>query len=454
MSLTKHPEGSLRELWSIAFPLMLSSFSLMLMLFIDRLLLAHYSTAALNAAVNATTLGWAFVFGWVILASIGEVFVAQYNGAGQKEKLGEPIWQMIWLSLGSLLFFIPLAIWGSTWFFGEGADKEMERKYFRLMMMFGPSFPLYSALCGFFVGQGKIHLITVLAVLANIVNALLDIVLIFGIEGWIPSLGIEGAAIATSGCTIFQAIVLGIIFLKKFNRDNFGTSDYPFKLQPFLQCIKIGMPGALFVIIEILGWATFYWMMTLTGERYITVAGICQSVAILFYFFAEGISKAATTISGNLIGSQRIFFIPNVLRSGFYLHLLFFAAATTIIFFSSDLLIEQFLPSADSEIIASMHDTLLISLYAIVTYLLFEGIRLLFSGILTAAGDTFFLLIAGSLSVWVLLVLPVYWVIVLKRAEVEIAMFICVFYSIGASLLYFWRFKEGKWKMKSILGPQ
>ena len=97
MALTKHDEGSTRELWSLSIPLILSSFSLMLMFFVDRLLLARYSTDALNAAVHAGTFGWAFIFGGVSLCNIAEIFVAQYNGAGEKSKLGEPVWQMIWL---------------------------------------------------------------------------------------------------------------------------------------------------------------------------------------------------------------------------------------------------------------------------------------------------------------------------------------------------------------------
>ena len=98
MSLTKYEEGSFRELLSMAMPLMLCSFSMMLMLFVDRLLLAHYSTAALNSAVSASTLGWAMLFGWVVLANITEVFVAQYHGAKQLNKMGEPVWQMLWMS--------------------------------------------------------------------------------------------------------------------------------------------------------------------------------------------------------------------------------------------------------------------------------------------------------------------------------------------------------------------
>jgi len=323
MRLTKYEEGSLGELCSIAFPLMVSSFSVMSMVFVDRLLLAHYSTAALNAAVNATTLGWAFISSWMVLTSITEVFVAQYNGAQRKDKLGEPVWQMIWLAGLSFFCFIPLSFWGGHWIW-PSSSKTMERDYFCWMMFFGPSFPLYTALCGFYVGQGKTKLITGLAVLANLINAFLDIVLIFGIDGMIPSLGVKGAAIATSGSGFFQVLVLGCIFLNKKNRQTYGTANFSFKSAAFWQCLRVGIPSALFAGIEIAGWAAFYWMMTLVGEKYITVAGICQSIAIFFYFFAEGVSKAATTIVGNLIGAKALINVSKVIKAGIQLHLIAF----------------------------------------------------------------------------------------------------------------------------------
>ena len=40
MALTKHPEGSIKELWALSLPLMLSSFSVLMMVFSDRWLLA------------------------------------------------------------------------------------------------------------------------------------------------------------------------------------------------------------------------------------------------------------------------------------------------------------------------------------------------------------------------------------------------------------------------------
>lgn len=450
MSLTKYPEGSLRELWNIAVPLMLSSLSVMLMLFIDRLLLAHYSLSALNAAVNATTFGWAFVFGWMVLTSISEVFVAQYNGAGHRERLGEPVWQMIWLSLLSIPFFYYMAYWGMQLYYGQADAHPMEQEYFYWMMIFGPSFPLYAALCGFFVGQGKVKVITYLAIVANIINAGLDYILIFGIEGVISPWGVKGAAIATSGSGIFQVLVLSVIFLSEKNRRDLGTTHCAFNLKLFGQCLKIGLPGAIFVAIELLGWASFYHMMSLVGEKYITIAGICQSIAFLFYFFIEGISKAATTIAGNLIGAKRRWYISKMLVSGVILLLGFLFAMLASLFYGSVFLMNLFLPDANPDLLLQIYDSLLISLYFIVIYVFFEGIRLLFSGVLTAAGDTVFLLIAGTLSIWFLLVLPVYYFIVMHHYSIEFAMFICVAYSIGACLIYLWRYTQGAWKKKAI----
>jgi MATE family multidrug resistance protein len=215
MALTKHPEGSMRELWSIALPLMLSSFSVVCMLFVDRLLLARYSTQALNAVVTSATTGWALWLGWMVMVSIAEVFVAQYNGSNQKKKIGEPVWQMIWLSCLSFAFFIPLALWGGSLFFGSSPERAMEREYFSWMMCFGPTCAIYSALSTFFIGQGRPAIITGLALVSNLINALLDMVLIFGVEGLVPSYGIKGAAIATCSSTVFQMAVLAFVFYLK-----------------------------------------------------------------------------------------------------------------------------------------------------------------------------------------------------------------------------------------------
>src|SRR5438045_1277454 len=132
MALTRFAQGSLRELLKIAFPLMISSLSVLFMIFVDMTLLARFSIEALNAAVNSSTLGWGPLFAWMTLASISEVYVAQFNGAGEKQKIGAPVWQMIWLSLLSILFFVPMGLWGTGYIYDT--QHQMENDYFTWMM--------------------------------------------------------------------------------------------------------------------------------------------------------------------------------------------------------------------------------------------------------------------------------------------------------------------------------
>ena len=87
MAFTRYEEGSMKELWHISFPLMISFLSTFLMTFTDRLYLSLFSQEALSAAVSAGTMSWAPVFFFAGLAAISEVFVAQNNGANRLKEI-------------------------------------------------------------------------------------------------------------------------------------------------------------------------------------------------------------------------------------------------------------------------------------------------------------------------------------------------------------------------------
>lgn len=453
MALTRYPPGSIGELWRLSLPLMVSEFSVMLMLFVDRLYLAQFSQSAFNAAVSASTLGWAMIFGWMVLANISEVFVAQHNGAQNYERIGAPVWQMLWLGLASTLFFVPMAIWGGALFFGTESEYEYQRQYLSWMLIFGPSFPLYGALSGFFVGRGKVIIITLLSLATNIVNAALDWVLIFGIEGWVPSLGVSGAAIATSGSQIFQALILAAVFLKSENRSRYQTWDCKFRPRLFARCFRIGFPIALFATFEISGWALFYMIMTWASPTHITIAGISQSILILFYFFGEGVSKGTAAIAGNYIGSNKVSVIGKTISSGVKLNGLFFLFLLLVFSFFADELAGQFLNLPESALTPAFLSSLRICVFLVILYLLLDGLRFIYMGVLTAAGDTLFILIGGAVAIWILLVLPVYIAVIHYQASIETASLITVLFALGTFALYYGRYRSGRWKTLSINEP-
>ncbi len=446
-------ESSLKEIWKVSFPLMISTLAFLSMIFVDRMFLSRYSLEALNASVNAGTWAWAFMNGLGMLTAISEVLVSQYNGAKRYEHIARPVWQMIWLSLFSYLIYIPLALKGGDWIFGSSLYQSLQTDYFKTLILFAPCYALTSALSGFFVGRGKTKLLIWLAIGANILNVGLDWILIFGVKGWIPEMGIKGAAIATSSGYVFEIAILFFLFLKKENRCSFQTNKSQIDKKEFSKCLRLGFPQAIFSVLEIAGLALFYQMMTSISEVHITVSGICQSVVILFSFFFDGLSKGVAAIAGNFIGAGKLEKVRKVLKSGIYLQLFFCFFLLLFFFFDLKSLVFFLFPNlqAFGEKGSSVFQTLLFSLYATYFYILFEGIRWVISGILTAAGDVYFLLIAGTLSVWLLLLAPVYFFVVKSGLGVEVAWSIMAFYSILSCLFYWARLKRGNWKQKDLL---
>ncbi len=450
-SLTRYPEGSIRELWAISLPLMISTLASLFMIFTDRIFLAHYSIGALNASVNAGTLAWALMAGVGMITAMSEVFVAQYNGAQQYKRLGIPVWQMIWFAFFSLLLFVPMAIWGAPALFGGDRYGDLEIPYFRWLMVFGPSYALMTAFAGFFIGRGKTKVMIWLAIIANVINIFLDWALIFGVPGVIPEMGIQGAAIATCMGYLFESVVLAYLFLSKENRSQFGASQWRINAKEMKKCCKVGFPQGIFCFLEVLGWAVFYWMMTDLGEKHITISSICQSFTILLSFFCDGLSRGSAAVAGNFIGAKRLDLVRKVLRSGFVL-LLLFSLATSLILVVDPVDTVRFLFIQNPEL--AIQDSLKICMIFSFIYIFFDGLRWVFSGLLIAAGDTLFLLVAGSLSVWVFLLAPVYFIVVRQNLPIEYAWGLTVLYAALFFVVYAIRFRQGAWQKIDLIAPE
>src|SRR5438046_422766 len=128
--LTRHPIGSLKEIWAVSWPLMLGLLSGALMFFSDRIILANYSVHAMNGAANGGIVGWTALVFPLAIAEITEVFVGRSNGEGNLRAIGRPVWQMLWISLMMLpLLSIGSALLAPSIFAGTG-NTQFESDYF------------------------------------------------------------------------------------------------------------------------------------------------------------------------------------------------------------------------------------------------------------------------------------------------------------------------------------
>lgn len=451
--LTKYPVGSLREIWHIAGPLMLMTFSTYAMLFADRMILSKFSIEAMNASAVVSSTYAIFMFAFFSLALVAEVFVGQYNGAGQFKKMGEPVWQMIWFALFSTVIFWPLGMYLGDFIF-TSSTTSIGIPYFKWLMFFGPAVPMIGALEAFNIGRGKTLAVTIIAICANSLNILLDYLLVFGIEGFIPSMGLSGAAIATGIAQVIQVIILFILFLRPKNRKLFGTLNFRFNKKLFIQCLKTGSPMAISHGVAITAWAFFNDLIAETGLAYMTTVVICQNYFLLFCFITEGLGKAVTTLAANFIGAKKNDLIPKMLASATRLHIIFVVILAIPLVLYSKPFIGIFLEgnAIPSDSLPEVLSMLKNGLFWMWLTLIFNGFFWIYSSQLNAAGDTKFVMYANMISAWLFLLLPTYLFIIYFKCSPALSWKLITIDIFMASLMFYLRYRSGKWRKFQLIG--
>lgn len=455
-------DGSVKTLWKVSLPLILSFLSMLGMVTVDRLFLASYSAEALGAAVSGGLAAWALTFGGQTLTNISGVFVAQYNGSKQYHKIGRPVWQMVWLSLMLCIPFALMAWKFAPWAFAGSPLESHQILYYRWTMATSPLMCLLGAFNGFFIGRGKTMTITWLTLLGNLINLVLDPILIFG-WGPIPSFGISGACFATGVGLFSQNIILLYIILKKKNRQTYGTGNIKLHLKSFWNMIRIGSPEALAITLELGAWATFYCLLSGLSAIHILVTSVAQSLLMAFFFFSAGMEHGISSVCGNLIGSNRKDEVSTAFRSGLKITALFGIALITLLWVGGDWLVDLFLKNPENlegaERITLLtpaefetaREYILSSCIIIGIYILVESIRGLLYGILRSAGDTVFILALSVISIWFLLLLPTYVLMTLWEMPVDTSFWIWLTFAIISTVICYARFASGGWKKRSLI---
>lgn len=453
--LTRHPVGTLREMWAISWPLMVGLISSTLMLFIDRILLAWYSPEALTAGANAGMAYYMLLIVPMGICAISEVLVGRIHGEGNHGDAGNAVWQMVRFAV----IIAPLMWAAGLWlppliFYGTG-NELLEMEYFQPLMFFSPFVCGAVALSGFFIGIGRVRIVTYCTLAANVVNILCAYLLIFGC-GSLPPMGVKGASIAIGLAELFQMLLLLFFFLKKECRATFGTNRWRHGSQSLWEGLRIGAPAALGHGVEVLAHYLFFRIVMLAGGDSMTIVAMIQSFYILVSFVIDAQSKAVSTIVANLIGAREYGLIGRVCAAACKLHTLF-----SLLFLGTWLLLPNallglFFLSGEGASASYTDPAFLETAYRAALWMclffLFDGFGWILIGQLTAAGDTKFILYISSVVNWLTYLLPTYILIGVGHGGGDVAWMVITAYSVINFGLYFWRYSSRYW-LKSLATP-
>ncbi len=178
--------GGGRAVLVVAYPLILSQMSFTLQTFVDRLFLTWYSAEAVAGAVTGLFATWGIIGLFVGTGEYLTTFVAQYSGAGRRERIGPAIWQGIYFSLLAGLCIAALAPLAEPVFALAGHAPHVRRfEVVSAQIFMLGSFPivLMATLSTFFAGRGQTGVVLLVNVASTLVNVVLDYLWIFGHAG-------------------------------------------------------------------------------------------------------------------------------------------------------------------------------------------------------------------------------------------------------------------------------
>ena len=300
--------SELRPLARLAGPIVLSQVGSHLMVAVDTAMIGHASSKALTASgIASVWLTGTSMLAYGVLHGMDPI-VTQAHGAGDDERAHLALRRGVVVAL--LVGVLLALVWGVT---GPalrvlgGQDPEIAAMAHRYALAQLPTVPfgmLFIALRQYLQGRGVLRPMVWAAVWGNLFNAAANGLLIYGGLG-IPALGLTGAGIAT-GLTrlVMFLLVLGHAHGHPLMPDRWWPrTRRAFEAGPLWQLIRIGVPVGVQMGLEV--WA--FGLSTLMAGWLGVTAGAAHMVALnlasLSFMVPLGVSMAATTRVGNLLGA-------------------------------------------------------------------------------------------------------------------------------------------------------
>jgi MATE family multidrug resistance protein len=467
---SKFPMSPLREVWSQSWPTVITMTSFTVMQFFDALMVGQVGPLELAAQGNGGVWSFtliAFVFG---LLSLVNTFVAQHVGAGTPRDSPRYAWAGCWIALAMwVLVMLPAALLLSSFFGLFGHDAELvrlESLYGGILLLGSVLLMSGKSLHHFFFGLQRPKVITVTAIVANIVNVLASYVLVFGEEGLpsiglpgipgVPALGLMGAALGTVCGVAVELLIPAAIFLgPKMHRELGTRSSWRPSLKPILELLRLGWPAGLQMGNELVCWSVLLSILIGSfGIDHMTASWVAVRYMHVSFMPAVGFSIAATALVGKYVGAGAPDTAVSRARLGVLLAVGYMALCGAVFLVFRRPLIALFLSPTEmsgeqTERIIQIGSSVLV---AAAIFQTFDAIGILYNGALRGAGDT---VIPGIVTVvysWGLLVgggwLMTQWYPHLGSLGPWVG---CLAYLLALGVTLAWRFERGAWRRKALI---
>ena len=299
---------TLKHINKLAIPALISGVSEPILSITDTAIVGNMTVDATESLAAVGIVG-AFIsmLIWVLGQTRSAIssIVSQYVGANELDKVknlpAQAIFIITSLSIVIILITYPLAENIFKLYNASNLILDYSVDYYNIRV-FGFPFTLFTiAVFGTFRGLQNTFYPMIIAIVGAAANIILDVILVYGIEGYIPAMNIEGAAYASVIAQLLMAIVSAYYLLTK--------TEIPLRFSlPFNK--EIGrfllMIGNLFIRTLALNVTLYYAsaFSTSYGKEYIAAYTIAINLWFLGAFIIDGYASAGNILSGKLFGAK------------------------------------------------------------------------------------------------------------------------------------------------------
>ncbi len=343
--------GGIKPMMQIAFPLMISTSTVAIMLFIDRLYLRQVSQEAMNASLSGGFTSFAFQSFFIGIIGFSTALVAQNYGARQFHNCPRVLTQTIVFSCCSvplILALIPAGRWVLA-IVGLSDGEVLQAQTYLTILMAGTGLDLFrNSLNSYFGGLGQTKVVLLATFVMAIANVSANYILIFGKLGF-PALGIEGAAYGTIFAWFTGLFTLCVVYLKQIRFPEYQLlGSFQFDLEILKKLVRFGFASGLEIALLIFAID----LMILTLKSYGADVSTAITVGLTWiqtlHIPVIGLEIGTMSLVGRFIGARDTDSVSDSVFSGLLLASSYASIAALAFLFATDTMVLMFLESDSS----------------------------------------------------------------------------------------------------------
>ncbi len=371
---------------ALAAPVVMAELGWVTMGIVDTIMVGSLGADAIGAVGLSSTLFIAFaVFAMGLLLGL-DPLVAQAYGARRLEQCHRWLIDGIWLCalvalpvIGALLALAASMPWWGL----PPRVLELTRPCLVILTWSLPPLLLYAAFRRYLQAIGVARPVMVMLVVANVVNALGNWILINGHLG-APALGVRGSAYATLLARVFMAAYLLLVIVRREAHTTPRLRETPMGLDLARQrrLFGLGLPAAGQAVLEVGVFAAATALAGRLSAEALAAHQIALNLASFTFMVPFGLASAAAVRVGHAVGRRDVDGVVSAGWTAIAIGVGFMTTAALVFLLAPRALIRSFTQDA------GVVQTGVALLFVAAVFQLFDGLQGVTTGVLRGLGDT------------------------------------------------------------------